>query len=262
MTPLPPCAATAHSSPPGSYIYCDGAGSWASPRPFAPGVGLDRSHKLLLAKHQTLAALQVKLDARGFGQGLVLNGMDVEETAVEFVRTGAPAAMFDHWSILQFLNRTTGAFNVSEVEAGFDMVRSPLLHNFTTQIKGWVGPVIKQRGVYPAGMPQMNTTAKKVKAIAERFNSELALFLLVAKETDFWIYSWFWDWYDYVGGNAESTIPADFFPEAKCALGAPAGPMERIAAGAATFRRKFAHADVFVNLDDRQASKVTFADCK
>ena len=27
---------------------------------------------------------------------------------------------------------------------------------------------------------------------AERFNSELALFLLVADELDYWIYSWFW----------------------------------------------------------------------
>ena len=51
----------------------------------------------------------------------------------------------------------------------------------------------------------------------------------MAKETDFWIYSWFWGWYSYVGGNETSTVPADFYPQAKCKLGAPAGPYTRVA---------------------------------
>ena len=41
-------------------------------------------------------------------------------------------------------------------------------------------------------MVQPNTTALQQKIGLERFNSELALFLLVASERDYWIYSWFW----------------------------------------------------------------------
>ena len=242
------------------YIYCDGAGSWATPRPFAPGIGLARSQKLLEAKHAMLASIQSQLDARGHGQNLILNGMDLVGTAQEFVRTGAGGAMFDHWSILQFLDRQTGQFNATEMDEGFQLVASPLLSNFTTQIKGWVGPVIKQRGMFPPNFQQVNTSAGMIREASERFNSELALFLLVATEHDFWIYSWFWGWYDYVGGNPQSSIPADFFPQASCKLGAPAGPYERVA-GTYTYKRQFAHASVFVDLTNRTNSRVDFVGC-
>jgi hypothetical protein len=288
------------------YVYCDGAGAWnsANPRPFAAGVGLARSHKLMEAKHAMFAEVQRQLDARGNGQSLILNGMDLRDTAVQFVATGAAGAMFDHWTILQFLDRQTGAFNATMVDEGFSLVTSPLLSNFTTQVKvniidrcpftptylcpplpyvvvvacqggacpslmcgrcgagsqGWVGPVVKQRGHYPPNFAQVNTTTAMVSEASERFNSELAMFLLVATEHDFWIYSWFWGFYDYVGGNEASTVPPDFFPQAKCKLGAPAGPMQRLA-GTWTYRRQFAHASVFVDLTNRTASKVDFVGC-
>ena len=57
--------------------------------------------------------------------------------------------MFDHWTVLQFLDRQTGQFIPQAVDVGFQLVGNKLLKNFTTQIKGWVGPVIKQRGIYP-----------------------------------------------------------------------------------------------------------------
>jgi hypothetical protein len=244
------------------YIYCDGAGAWSysNPRPFAAGVGLARSQKLMAAKHAMFADVQRQMDARGLGQSLILNGMDTEETATQFVATGAAGAMFDHWSILQFLDRSNGEFNATMVDEGFQLVDSKLLSNFTTQIKGWVGPVVKQRGQYPPNYTPINTTAAMVREASERFSSELAMFLLVATEHDFWIYSWFWGWYDYVGGNESSTIPPDFYPQAKCALGAPVGPMERVA-GTWTYKRQFAHASVFVDLTNRTASKVDFIGC-
>ena len=72
--------------------------------------------------------------------------------------------------------------------------------------------------------------------------------------------SWFWGWYDYVGGSPQSSIPADFFPQASCKLGAPAGPYERVA-GTSTYKRQFAHASVFVDLTNRTNSRVTFIGC-
>jgi hypothetical protein len=246
------------------YIYGDSAGAWSykNPRPYAAGVGLARSQKLMEAKHAMFASVQQKMDARGAGQSLILNGMDEMETAEQFVPTGAAGAMFDHWTILQFLDPQNGQFNAAMVDEGFQLVDSQLLKNFTTQIKGWVGPVVKQRGIYPPNFtPVCCHPAAQIEEARARFNSELAFFLLVATETDFWIYSWFWGWYDYVGGNESSTIPADFFPQAKCALGAPAGPMERIA-GTWTYKRQFAHASVFVDLTNRTASKVDFVGCR
>jgi hypothetical protein len=66
--------------------------------------------------------------------------------------------------------------------------------------------------------------------------------------------------WDYIPGNAASSVPPNFFPEAKCKLGAPSGPYVH-AAGTTTYTRKFAHADVFVDLADRTACKVTFVGC-
>ena len=73
-----------------------------------------------------------------------------------------------------------------------------------------------------------STPAEMQTAAALRFNSELAYFLLVATEFDFWIYSWFWDWGNYVPGSAESTVPMAFYPEAKCKVGAPSGLMKKL----------------------------------
>ena len=73
-----------------------------------------------------------------------------------------------------------------------------------------------------------STPAEQQIAAALRFNSELALFLLVATEYDFWIYSWFWDWDNYVPGSAESTVPMAFYPEAKCKVGTPSGLMKKL----------------------------------
>eukprot|EP01044_Picomonas_judraskeda_P031350 COSAG03_NODE_11670_length_581_cov_1.006224_1_plen_132_part_01 len=52
------------------YIYCDGAGAWDpdNPRAFQPGISLDRSHKLLEAKHAMFGSIQRQMDERGLGQ--------------------------------------------------------------------------------------------------------------------------------------------------------------------------------------------------
>ena len=77
--------------------------------------------------------------------------------------------------------------------------------------------------------------AEQQTAAALRFNSELAFFLLVATKYDFWIYSWFWDWDNYVPGSAESTVPTAFYPESKCKVGAPSGLMKKLAVRFPTF---------------------------
>ena len=68
-----------------------------------------------------IATIQAKMDARGMGQGLVLNGMDNLPTAAAHVATGAVANMFDHWTILQFIDTATGVMDATAMDDGFKM---------------------------------------------------------------------------------------------------------------------------------------------
>ena len=93
--------------------------------------------------------------------------------------------------------------------------------------------------------------------MADRFNSELALFLLVAEDHMWWMYSWFWGFDSFVPGQPDSDVPKDFFPQAKCALGTPKGAPVR-KAGTWTYTREYEHASVFVDLTNRTACRVDF----
>ena len=143
------------------------------------------------------------------------------------------------------------------MDALFDLARSPLLSNMTLHIKGWVGPVIKQMGQYPPSMVTPKTPAAQAVVAGERFNSELALFLLVAEDHMYWMYSWFWGFDSYVPGQPDSQAPVGGYPQAKCQLGAPKGPPAR-KAGTWTYTREYAHASVYVDLNNRTASRVDF----
>jgi hypothetical protein len=74
------------------------------------------------------------------------------------------------------------------MDALFTLVRSRLLSNMTMQIKGWVGPTISQPGKWPAQMHTPTPGAERRQAMADRFNAELALFLLVAEDHMWWLY--------------------------------------------------------------------------
>ena len=143
------------------------------------------------------------------------------------------------------------------MDALMTLVRSDLLSNMTLHIKGWVGPTISQPGKWP---PQLHTPtpgAERRQAMADRFNSELALFLLVAEDHMWWLYSWFWGFDSFVPGQPDSDVPTGFFPEAKCELGPPQGPPTR-KAGTWTYTREYEHASVFVDLTNRSACHVDF----
>eukprot|EP01062_Namystynia_karyoxenos_P037789 TRINITY_DN27492_c0_g1_i4.p1 TRINITY_DN27492_c0_g1~~TRINITY_DN27492_c0_g1_i4.p1 ORF type:complete len:454 (+),score=138.46 TRINITY_DN27492_c0_g1_i4:95-1363(+) len=242
------------------FVYIDGDPSEAENSRYLPGVGPARSAEIVSAMYACFANIQARLDGAGRGQKVILNGMDAEWEAERHVVTGAAGSMFDHWSILQFVDRHTGAFETDLMAQAIALASSPLLSNVTTQIKGWPGPIVHQRDQYPPNMPTPKTPGELQQVSATRFNSELALFLLVASPNHFWIYSWFWGWDDYVPGAPDSSVPPAFFPEAKCPLGAPAGPATR-AAGTWTYRREFEHASVFVDLGNRSASRVAFRGC-
>jgi hypothetical protein len=236
------------------YIYVDQLG-------LNPIKGVSDAHNavLLKAKQAAIAALQAAVTANGYGQRVILNSCDSVANAAWDQATDVSAAMFDHWSILQFLNRSSGDFNVDKMDEAFTMVTNGSFGDLGLQIKGWPGPIIQQRDVYPRPMVSPSTTKEKQRISGERFNSELALFLLVASPQHFWVYSWFWDFDDYIPGLPDSTVPEVFFPETKCALGAPKGNYVRT--GTVVYTREFEHASVYVNLANRTASHVDFVGC-
>jgi hypothetical protein len=253
------------------YLFLDGP-DWQP----IPNITVQRNARLRAAKMEFFANLQNQFDEVRGGRNMFLNGVDEAETAQLFNPTGASGVMIDHWSILQFLltgnpanvdkcsvkpPQVCGDFNTTAMDALFKLVRSQLLSNMTLQVKGWVGPVISQPGKWPVQMHTPTPGAERQQAMAERFNSELALFLLVAEDYMWWMYSWFWGFDSWVPGQPDSDVPKGFCPQAKCALGAPKGPPSR-KAGTWTYSREFAHASVFVDLTNRSASHVTFTgDC-
>jgi len=242
------------------YIYVDGDPGVHSP---FPGVSQTRAEAQDAGYYTTFAMLQAAIDAEGRGQQVILNGLDDADSAQTHTASGAAGSMFDHWTILQFLNSTDGTFNLAAMTAAIELASGASLANVTLKIKGWPGPIVAQKDKYPPNVPTPTTPSELQQVAGERFNSELALFLLVASEKDFWVYSWFWGFSDYipvdVATDPKSTVPVGFYPDADCALGAPKGPARKT--GAATYERAFEHAAVFVDLVNRTASHVDFDSC-
>jgi hypothetical protein len=250
------------------YLFLDGP-DWQP----LPNISAARNAELRAAKMDFFAELQNQFDAVPGGQrNIILNGVDNVDTAERFNPTGVSGVMVDHWTILQFLltgepmdtNKCSvkppnicGHFNLTAMDTLITLVRSQLLSNMTMQIKGWVGPTISQPGKWPTQMHTPTPGAERQQAMAERFNSELALFLLVAEDHMWWLYSWFWSFDSFVPGQPDSDVPKDFFPQAKCALGAPKGGPTR-KAGTWTYTREYEHASVFVDLTNRTACRVDF----
>jgi hypothetical protein len=237
------------------YLYVDQNGLGA-----IPGVSAAQSAALLKAKQAAIAALQAAVTANGYGQRVILNSCDAIENMVWDRATNVSGAMFDHWSILQFLNRSTGDFNADRMDEAFTLVTNGSFGELGVQIKGWPGPIVSQKDIYHKPLVSPTTPKEKQQISGARFNSELALFLLVARPQDFWVYSWFWDFDDYIPRLPDSTVPAVFFPETKCALGAPKSDYVRTP-GTVVYRREFEHASVYVDLANRTASRVDFAGC-
>jgi hypothetical protein len=180
------------------YLYLDGP-DWQP----LPNISAARNAQLQAAKMAFFADLQTQFDALPGGRNIILNGVDTVETAALFNPTGASGVMIDHWSILQFLVTgepmdagtcsvtppdICGQINATAMDALMTLVRSPLLSNQTLQVKGWVGPTIAQPGKWPPQVHSPTPGAERQLAATERFNSELALFLLVAEDHMWWLY--------------------------------------------------------------------------
>jgi hypothetical protein len=147
------------------YVYLDGDPVESDAEKFKPGISADRSAKIVAGYYACFADIQRQLDAMGFDQKVILNGMDDAWAPKVHVATGTAGSMVDHWTILQFLDTKTGAFNVPAMEGLIEMTTSALTANITKKIKGWPGPIVGQRDHYPANIPTPKTPAEFQKVL-------------------------------------------------------------------------------------------------
>lgn len=116
-------------------------------------------------------------------------------------------------------------------------------------IPSWAGPV-----------PRPTTLTRIKSATAARLVESLAPFLIVVNPTVFFSYAWFYDlnsgYYDCGRFDALScTAPDGWFPEFARPLGSPKA---EATVDGTVWTRSFEHADVYVDLRDRGASKITW----
>lgn len=236
-------------------FYMDG---WKEGNATAIPTDSETQHEWGIDQREMVKELQIELDYLGMNQLLVINGMDTVESALSQSKA-SPASMVDHFAILQFLNRKTGEWLYEPMkELLFNVIRSPLAANRTLLIKAWPGPIVKQRDIMPNHTTPDSPEEFRKEAL-EYLNAALALFLLVAEDTIWFSYSWFWRASDYVPYGPDHTCPDDFYPTFQCPLGEPLGPpMDAEGGGAYEYRREYEHVSVYVDLKDRNATRVVW----
>lgn len=204
---------------------------------------------------KTIRDFQTELNYLGFNQYVIINGLDGPKN-VKRHSDVALGSMVDHFAILQFLDRKTGDWKVDKMETLlFDTVRSPLNEGRTLLIKAWPGPIVHQKDKYPKTMEQPKTPEQK-RALAQFYlPSALALFLLVADDTMWFSYSWFWGDGSYIPFGDSHTCPDEFYPTFQCPLGEPLGP-PRNGTRAHVYTREYEHASVYVDLKDHDGTRV------
>lgn len=205
--------------------------------------------------------LQEELNELGNNQLLIVNGMDTVES-VPVMRDVCPATMVDHFGVLQFLNRKKGedgSFKEDLMkELLFDVCRAPETKDMTLIIKAWPGPVVKQRSMWP-NKSQPTTTEGMRQAARDHLMSALALFLLVAEDTMYFSYSWFWEVGDYIPFGEDHSCPEEFYPMFQYPLGEPLGPPTEVEDGGEyEYTREYEHVNVYVDLKDRSACRVVW----
>jgi len=234
-------------------VYSDGIGT-----PF--GLNATTGAAWEAACGAILAGLQQRLDGRGQQQMVVVNGLDDATNLPQHAACGR-GSMVDHFAVLQFVDTLTGEWIPSLLkELLFGVVRAPANAQRTLQIKTWPGLLTAPETWVNDTQPKSQAALQR--AVGEKLNAALALFLLVAEDTHFFGYSWFWNLGDFIpDGGADQTVPDGFSPELACPLGRPLGPPQPVAGTEWAYVREFENATVAADLSNHTATSVTWHNC-
>jgi hypothetical protein len=173
---------------------------------------------------------------------------------------------FEHWGGFEMLDATTGKLDPALYEVGRQLVVNATRAGQNVFIRGWPGPAtqpITALGPSWPGGRQPQDRAGLAAAAAEWFVPALASYLVVAENTTFFSYSWWYTVDDGVTPCPEApgtcSAPAGWYPELSKPLGPPAGPAARVPGGSGwRYARSFAHADVVYDAGDVKASTITW----
>lgn len=221
-----------------------------------PRVSPVRTAAVVAATITMVKELQTQLDALGHSQVVIWNALDDDFQLMEHT-TASGGSMSDHFGALQFIDKVTGDWVPDTLQyLMFNITRSPLNAGRLIQVKSWPGPLTHPRTWVNDSQP---TTDAGLRAMmAAELNISLASFLLIAEETTWFGYSWFWAMSDYIPFGLNHTCPDNFYPALSCPLGPPLGPPALVGPGAYEYERQFQSATVKVNLANRTASGVVW----
>lgn len=212
-------------------------------------------------------------------------GVVVGNPLISYHEIGAPETPFNrlfpmeyHWSFMtgaldemfggfSTLNKD-GTFNVTKMATSIEAIANMSRQGKTILVRGYPGPCgtpfakinsdIYQIPTWPDSS-QPSTPEGLKEASAALLDLALAPFLLVVEPNVWFSYSWFYGiatgWTTCPDTPETCTAPVGWYPQFKRPLGKPLGSAVR---DGTVYTRQFEHASVYVDLDNRTASRVTW----
>lgn len=259
-------------------VLADSAG-WSN----YPGISQARLEALVDAKFQMLAELQDKMTTANGGK-VMANGISMYGGPNEDPRFPdghnlqvlryTDAIMNEHTCVFESVDSRSNSFHMDTVSANLDAILAASQMNNgskTVFVQTWPGLYVNTQftptatepaKVYPpGGEPTPQNNAEWRDALRRHFGFAHALFLSIAESNMYWMYAGYW----YSGDTGylpcddhpdACPAPSEWYPDLYKPLGAPLG--SRVSVGTNIWTREFEHAHVYLNLNDPNASKVSF----
>ena len=159
-------------------------------------------------------------------------------------------------------NATKMAFCFEAIQNATDAGKGVIVHAFPGPANPPFSGVPNISSAFPAWdgpVPRPSTVAGLQAASQAMLVQSLAPYLIVASETTFFSYAWFYDWETGYGAcpdaPAHCSAPPAWYPEFSKPLGKPLGKAQR---KGTVWTREFEGASVYVDLADRALSAVTW----
>ena len=243
-------------------VLADGTGG----RCPAPGIAPARCEVLVAAKSAMVRELQSALDAAN-GGSVLGNGFDLYPDAPPdnnlYTLADMDGILGEHFAVFESV-LPNGSLDIDRVALFMRLVGEAAARGKLVVVATWPGLYVSPFTAdgwpsWPNGS-QPTSLAGWQAALAAKHAFALCLFLTVAEPNVFMSYE---GWYNGLVQGAiacpqapqSCASPPGWYPDLDRPLGAPVGPATR---AGNIWTRHFAHATSFLNLDEPDASNVTF----
>ena len=240
-----------------------------------------RNRALFAAKVSMLAEIQTNLTALNNGLLVINGGLELKgEVEPSFPNVSwrdnvaaVGAGGFVEWFGAFYFDAPNGDWNATILGAAIDIIRNASSSGYPVILKANPGPGVatfekrfgsdEKHNFFTvtawAGNDPVPVTAEGCReAMTHRLTETLALFLIVVEPNVFFSFAWFYgmeDGYIPCPQAIECGMPSSWYREFSRPLGPPAGPANR---SGTVFTRSFTHADVYIDLASRVASRINW----